>query len=357
MSETEKKQRAEYQQHRTRQIYIRSIILVVLAAAVLLSGVYAGRLSRNAYVTYTESGSADYQVYINENKFYSEEYLDKDHAYISMLTDQIHAQLSYTMQAASRAEYTYSYYVDARLRVQDADSNAPLFDPVQTLVEPQSGTSTERTLKIEQAVQLDYQQYDTLAREFVQTYQLDNPRCDLLVTLHVNVDGTCPNVTADQGNYEVSLTIPLNKTTLKIETNTSVPQAEAKVMACSKEGAVLMGILCAALGAVLAVWAVWLVVYIVRTRDRHINYSRQVKKILSSYKSYIQCIKDPLDTAGCQVLRVESFTELLEIRDTVQMPILMHEDEDRTCARFTIPSGAGFIYAYEVTVAGVPETV
>jgi len=93
--------------------------------------------------------------------------------------------------------------------------------------------------------------------------------------------------------------------------------------------------------------------YVIRTRDMHINYSRRVNKILSSYKSYIQRVKDPLNTENYQVLHVDTFPELLELRDTLQMPILVYENEDRTCAQFMIPAATGIIYAYEVSVANV----
>ena len=352
MSETEKRQRAEYQKMRTRRIYIRSIILVVLAAAVLLCGMSASRLSQNAYVTYTESGSAEYQVYLKDNQFYSQEYLTKDYAYIAKLVDTVDAQFDYTMKAAGKAEYEYSYYLDAQLKIVDRDSDAALFDPVYSLVEKQSGISEDASLKLSQQIAVDFHKFNDIAKEFVSAFELDKPKCTLVVTMHVNIDGTCPNVTDGQGNYAVSVNIPLNQPTLKIETEASVPQA-AKTLACNTTGVKLLTIAGGVLAVAALVWAVMLAIYIIRTRDRHINYARQVKKILSSYKSYIQRIKDPLVTEGYQVLHVETFTELLELRDTLQMPILMYEDEDRTCAKFMIPTGAGFIYAYEVVVAGI----
>ena len=69
MSELEKKQRAEYQEHRKKEITKRSAIALILIVALVISGVTANRLSQNTFVTYTETGKADYQVYLNNNEF------------------------------------------------------------------------------------------------------------------------------------------------------------------------------------------------------------------------------------------------------------------------------------------------
>lgn len=354
MSEFEKQQRAAYQKNRNHKITVRGVVILVLTLALLLCGMSARNLSQNTYITYSEDSVADYQVYLNSNEFYTEEYLDKNHAYISALIDTIEAKFGYAMLVnANKAEYNYSYYVDAKLEVLDKDSKAPLFDPVTVLVEKKTGTSSDRELNIQQAVSIDYHEYNKLSREFLNAYNLENAKSSLLVTLHVNVAGTCPDVPAGGNDYAVSLRIPLNQETLKIETNTSVPTAEAKVLACNNRSATLMIILTALLGVADLVCIYLLLRYMVQTRDRHINYARRVSKILSSYKSYVQQIKTPFNTDHYQVLHVTTFEALLEIRDTLQMPILMYENEDKTCTQFLLPTETELCYAYKISVAGV----
>lgn len=358
MSEHEKQQRAAYQEGRNKQITIRTAIVIVLAIALLLCGVSARKLSQNAYVTYSETGTADYQVYLTSNKFYSGNVMDKTHAYVSSLVNNIEAKFAYAMLADSRkASYSYTYYVDARLEVQDRDSKAAIFDPVYELVAPKTVESTDRELQLQQAVSIDYNKYNALAKEFVDTYGLKDATSSLTVALHVNIVGNCPDVPANQGEYTVSLRIPLNKNVLKIETNSSVPTAEAKVLACNSRSATFMTILTVLLAIATVVCLCALVLFVLKTRDRHIDYARRVKKILSSYKSYVQKIKTPFNTDAYQVLQVTTFEELLEIRDTLQMPILMYENEDQTDTQFLLPAENGLCYAYKVCVAGMYETV
>ena len=97
------------------------------------------------------------------------------------------------------------------------------------------------------------------------------------------------------------------------------------------------------------------VAFIFLTRNTDINYNIKVKRVVSSYKSYIQKIINPFDRTGYQLLVVDTFTELLEIRDTIQSPILMNENEDKTCTSFMIPTNTKLLYLFEIKVADYDE--
>ena len=46
---------------------------------------------------------------------------------------------------------------------------------------------------------------------------------------------------------------------------------------------------------------------------------------------------------------------MLEIRDTIQAPILMYENDDKTCAKFMIPTDSKLLYLYEIKIDGYEE--
>ena len=95
--------------------------------------------------------------------------------------------------------------------------------------------------------------------------------------------------------------------------------------------------------------------FIYFTRNNDINYSIKVKRILSSYKSYIQRILNPFEYEHYKVITLASFKEMLDIRDTVHSPILMYENEDQTCSIFVIPTNTDLLYLYEIKVADYEE--
>ena len=109
------------------------------------------------------------------------------------------------------------------------------------------------------------------------------------------------------------------------------------------------------LGAIDALMIALLAAFIYLTRTPDITYTARVKKITSQYKSYIQKINNLFETRGYQIIMVDTFDEMLEIRDTIQAPILMHENEDKTCCKFMIPTDSKLLYTYLISVEGYEE--
>ncbi|MBQ9121709.1 MAG: hypothetical protein IJY12_05065 [Clostridia bacterium] len=357
MSELEKLERANYQRKRKSRILFQGIVAMILVAATLIMALTYYRMNKDAYVYYTENGSVEYQVYLKDNGFYDENYLDGEHAYVSALMDSVVSEFRYDLQMdADSVEYKYSYRIDARLEIKDKDSNTPIFDPVYELVSEQTLSVTDRTLSIREKIPLDYGRYDGIAKQFLETYELSNTVSTLIVTLHVNVLSACEEFASDnRGDYEISLRIPLAKEVVNVETVASVSQSEEKVLACTNESKYIYRTLAFVLGGLSAACLIVFGLYVVLTRDKHIDYARRVKKLVGNYRSYIQQINNGFDAEGYQILNVNTFTEMLELRDTLQTPILMYENEDKICTKFIIPTCTKLLYLYEIRVEGLNE--
>ena len=104
------------------------------------------------------------------------------------------------------------------------------------------------------------------------------------------------------------------------------------------------------LGALTLLCLSGLGLFVLLSRNKHIDYARKVQMLVSNYKSYIQKILDEYDTTDYQVIRVEEFTELLEIRDTIRQPIFMYENADETSTKFFVVTCLKTIYSYEIKV-------
>ena len=75
-----------------------------------------------------------------------------------------------------------------------------------------------------------------------------------------------------------------------------------------------------------------LIKYVLETRSAEKMYEQELKRILFNYKSYIQKINNEIDYNNYKIIQINTFNEILEMRDTMQSPILMYteENEDRT---------------------------
>ena len=359
MSEKEKKRRDSYRKNREKWIFFQSVIIVVLTLAVLISSIVSIQLNKKYYIGYREGGSIDYNVFLKESEFFEESYLGKDQSYVASLIDRIIADFSYEIDMdTDDVNYRYSYDITSRLEIIDDTSKVAIFNPEYELVSKQNRSQNSSSrLRINEIVVINYDEYNDLANKFLETYALTSTTSNIVVTLKVDVLSDCNAFTGSAvDTYTSELRIPLTTKTVNIAMTSAVPNEEAKMIACTRGiGSEAFKTTAIVLAVVDALMILLLVAFICLTRTPDITYTSRVKKILSQYKSYIQKINNIFDTYGYQIIMVDTFDELLEIHDTIQAPILMYENEDKTCAKFMIPTDAKLLYVYRIEVEGYTE--
>ena len=362
MSESEKKKRGLYRKNREKWIFTQSVIIAVVTIAILISSIVSYQLNKTYYIGYKESGHIDYNVFLKENEFYDSLYLEKDQSYVASLIDKIVTDFNYEIDMdAENVNYKYSYTINSNLEILDSTTNVPLFNPQYELVNVQNKLqNTSNRLVIDEIVVLNYDEYNDLASKFIETYSLSNTKSNIVLKLEVDVLSDCNAFSGSSvETYTSELRIPLTTETVNVKMTSSVPDSESKMLACARgAGSEVFKTTAIVLGVIDALLILLLIAFIYLTRTPDITYAAKVKKILSQYKSYIQKIKNLFETHGYQVVLVDTFDELLEIRDTIQSPILMYENEDNTCTKFMIPTDSKLLYLYEIKVDGYvePET-
>ena len=129
MSESEKRKRGLYRKNREKWIFVQSVIIVVVAVAVLISALVSHQLNKQYYIEYTEDGSIDYDVYLKENEFYDSPYLEKNQSYVASLIDKIITNFNYEIDMdAEDVNYRYSYTITSRLEIVDDSSDVAIFN-------------------------------------------------------------------------------------------------------------------------------------------------------------------------------------------------------------------------------------
>jgi len=359
MSEAEKKRRFAYKQNRRKWIIIQIIaISVVLAIAVGCFATYY-KLNKKDYINYSETGNVDYKVHLKDNDFYDEEWQEKDQAYIGSLIDKVDADFAYEFGVETDSvDFDYKYGIEAKLLVIDKSSGKAVYSPVYVLVPEATGTVKDANgIRFEDSVTLDYAFYNDIAESFIETYSLRNHESKLVVSMNVALVGAgeafADNV---ENQYSFSVSIPLATHTVDMRQSASVPVSENKILARASTLNKNVFKIIAIIATVLDVLAFGgFIAFVYLTRNEDINYTIKLKKLVSSYRSYIQQLENDFDTEGYQILSIKTFNEMLGIRDTIQSPILMCENEDKTMTRFFIPTSTNLVYVYELKVDNYDE--
>ena len=357
MSELEKRMRDEYQKRRKEIIYFLTAIALILAFITASFSIIFISLDANTYVYYEEKGSALYHAYLNENEYYEEDRLNGSHAYISSLIH--HMDVAFRYESRMEAEdvtYQYQYRVDTQLVIEDTKTKSAIYNPTETILGPTNKIYKGQKLVLAPTVEIDYVAYNQKAKDFIAKYKLTGITSYLNVTMYVDVIGMSELFASDsEEQCNIQVKIPLTQNVLKPEVISSVSAGPQKVLSNPNRGKTLFKVL-AIIAGILDAGAIGCAVYYtLKTRDVHIDYSRKVQKLVNNYKSFIQKINTPFDSTGYQVLEVDNFNAMLEIRDTLQLPILMHENEDRTRTVFMIPVDSRLLYTFDVKVDNYDE--
>jgi hypothetical protein len=307
------------------------------------------------YIEYTENGTVDYKVYLKENDFFDEEYIEAGQSYVASLIKEIVADFAYKLQInGENVGFDYSYRIDAQLIVANKDTGDHIFDPVYELMpETKASVSGRDSLNISSNIAIDYNYYNKIANDFIRAYELKNASSTLVVTMNVKVLSTCSEFenASNEDTYFMSLHIPLVEPNFSAYTTSSNPSSESKVLACTGRVNQNIFLVLSMVFAGLAVaQIILLTVFVFITKNEDVNYTNKIRKIVSSYRSFIQQMEGQFDVSGYQVVPIKTFKEMLNIRDTIQSPILMFENVDQTVTEFVIPTNTQILYMFEIKV-------
>ena len=99
-------------------ISIIAIALLILGAVLIIASV--GKIDS---IANNETGNVDYTVYLKDNDFYTNKFLQKGDGevnnYIASLIDTVNVNFSYSNTYSDVVDYEYEYDIDAKILVTD----------------------------------------------------------------------------------------------------------------------------------------------------------------------------------------------------------------------------------------------
>ena len=188
------------------------------------------------------------------------------------------------------------------------------------------------------------------------------------MNMYVDVNGSCEEFNEDSNNSTViSLVIPLTTKTVGIDIKNDILESSDNVMICKDQTSIInFKLIFGILSLVGCIYLTIMTVKYIRTsRTAKTVYDVELKRILNYYHSYIQKVKNQvsvdldntleIDGIGiyknCQLFTLNSFTDMLEIRDSLNTPILMSTNSENTETYFIILDALNkAIYVYELKV-------
>ena len=358
------------QTNRRRKIACFGLAIIVLFIITLMLFVNYVKEGKGYLVNYKEKSDVDYKVYLKENEFYADNFLDSNNRYIASLIDYINASFRYEISMEEKdVKFDYTYRIEAEVSVKESTGSKPLFTKKYDIVSEQKKSSEGRSnVVINENIKIDYNEYNDLIKKFVNIYGLSDTDSTLVMNMYVDVNGSCEEFNEDSNNSTViSLVVPLTTKTVGVDIKNDILETSDNVMICKNQSSLIVFKLI--LGLITLAGCIYLTImmikYIKESRTAKTVYDVELKKILNYYHSYIQKVKNQvnidfdntleIDGIGiyknCQLFVLNSFTDMLEIRDSLNTPILMSTNNENTETYFIILDALNkAVYVYELKV-------
>lgn len=299
------------------------IVFMVLVAIVsfIVSGLFiyqAMNYTDVEDVVYNEISTINYSACYVDNDYYHGECLGEDMQYISTLTKNIPVTFNYNLTYSSDVNYDIEYYVLGKTIIYDRDdATLILFRDDKILVERNSVKGTSSNARVTTKVDVPFKDRNDYVNGYKSKYAL-NALASYEVVLYAD-DGTGPKEVA-------SVTIPLSTQTFNITEETVLKENQS--MSMQKVGLDSINTVFGILGVVFLVGGVIVLIKLITLVYKAVNgttttYEKKLNQILTEYDRVIVISRSEYNIdPNKQFIKVDSFYELLDARDTLEKPII-----------------------------------
>lgn len=287
-------------------------------------------------INYTQIGNIDYKVYLNKNEFYNDEYLSMNKSYIASLINYIDVDFNYEFNIEKKISMDFDYKIIGELVIENSKGTGRYLEKEYTLLDTKVKKLVEDDkMNIKENIKIDYAYYNSLANSFKSTYGVD-------INSYLNVYLEISPKTDKNSRYKInesnkiSLAIPLSEKAIEIKLNATNQRIVKQIVS---EGEIVFNQKYLILEIVFLIPSCILLIFIVKRLivilDIYTPYDKYTKKTLKEYDRLIVETNSKIKLKDFNVIEVKNFTELLDARDNLNLPILYLN---------TIPHHEGMFY-------------
>lgn len=289
---------------------------------------------KNTYqeeVSYKSSSNVSYKVYLLENDYFDEPYLGMDRTYISSLINYIDINFNYNLNFSNFVSGKYTYYIKGIIaadKVKDDDSS--YWSKSYILKEPVTiSYDNQNSFNIDTNVKVDYQKYNSLLNEFRKDYGISFDgafKVQLVIESESNATNIKESIPVDSLiEVRVPLTQQVIDLSIDLSNNDNEGEVSETIVNNTSSNYVFLGLGILFMSVTLCL--LWLIFrYIIFIYLSKSEYSKTLKKILSTYDSVIVNVSNLPNLNDLKVIEVNTFSELIDAHSEVRMPINYYEE-------------------------------
>ena len=300
----------------SRIILFLVIIIVSFFSAGLL--IYKSITSASdSRITYKEKSIINYSVCINDsNNYYQDSCLDEDMQYITNIVDKIPVKFEYEVNYNKSIDSMLNYYAVSKITIYNEKGGKILHTTEEVLLERTSYSVVGENANILLDVVIPYGDYSRYVQKYNEQYNVSSYA---VVDIDFYVDnGNLIKKAANLNMALTDLTFSIEKTEVANDKlNMSIIDGETYGINSSYA---LVGIIFVLFGLIAIIRLSNLVYKITATASL---YDKKLQRILREYDRLIVISRgDYIVDESKRLIKVTSFRELLDARNTLEKPIV-----------------------------------
>ncbi|MDD5980461.1 MAG: DUF5305 family protein [bacterium] len=304
-------------------------------------------IQKEQNVIYEESGSPNYKIYLKDNDYYKQNYLDKDMSYIANLINYISINYNYKFISDTELNGEYYYKIVADLEIRNPKNNSLFYIERYDLSEEKIfPIKNEKEYIINETVDINYGYYNAIANNFEASYGVDT-ESNLIVSLelHRRIDGTLVSNSDINCDEKINLIIPLSEKTINLKAESLEYKNKNVVVSLNHYKIDDIRFLILALlflGLALTVF-IYLTTKTMQLNSKMNSYDKMLRKILRQYDRLIVNVNTMPNFKENNTIEVDSFYELLDAKDNIHNAIFYYEVTPHQKCYFYINNDNNFI--------------
>ena len=321
-SKDEKPKKKMYFGYNTRLI-IYVVFFIVTFAGCLIAAKYSFEYTDSKEIDYSETERVDYKVYLKENEFYEQDYLEKNMLYIASLIKNIDIDLGYNFEANEKIDMGYKYKVVGDLVIKDEYGKNTYFTKEYLLKEEENKSiNNKEAFQVNENIIIDYDYYNKLANDFKTQYGL-NTTSYLEVKLEIEKESDKDKVNINDDS-EVAITIPLSERAIQINFNSKDTSLINKAIIDGKMEFNSIVFIIEIILLIISIIIIKRIIELIVILPRKKEYDKYLDNILKEYDRLIVKTTTWINEKESRIIEIHEFEELLDVRDTLKIPIMYY---------------------------------
>lgn len=303
-------------------------ILFVIVFVFSILGSIAARIGTHNYekikIEYSEKNNINYKVYLKENDFFENEFLDMNKTYIASLIDHIDINFKYNFDLSEKVNGSYSYYIRGIISANKTNGGVGNYwSKEYKLFEKKDNkySSTDK-IEIDENISVDYQEYNDMLKSFKNEYGLamdGNLKIELVVENNISSEKVNRVLFKESS---LNLNIPLTSLTIEVPIQTdSLSNNGVLIDEKVYDDALIYRILEISSYIFFGISGLCILYMVILEVKSENAYNKKLRKILKVYDGILVEVSNLPNFDKFDVIEVKSFEELIDAHSEIRKPI------------------------------------